>query len=300
MLEQFNPRPDDTVELPAVPSSSQRTIIFMIIAGVVAIGVLVGVGFLAFGTLGSGGGGGGIAAPGLPAVSPPSNEPSTDPTDTATPTQTATPAAVATPTAAAIKVTVANPTMHPASYQGANCPGSTTAAVTVVVSAPVTITYHWMVADQAGAPATATFAGAGSRQFSLPLQNITIPNGQIHVSFTVTAPVTRVAGAVYTQKCGASVSAISKKQDLKTCEVVLSATLKAGVGPMTVRFHWVINGTSLPGDLRSQWLVPAGGGSTVVNRTVSDRTRVNAVLVVESPVHTQTKPVTAMCLTPVP
>jgi hypothetical protein len=172
--------------------------------------------------------------------------------------------------------------------------------VTVLVSGPVTITYHWMVADQAGAPATATFAGAGSRQFSLPLQNITIPNGQIQVTFAVTAPLTRVAGAVYTQKCGASVSAISKKQDLKTCEVVLSATLKAGVGPMTVRFHWVVNGTSMPGDLRSQWLVPAGGGSTVVNRTVSDRTRVNAVLVVDSPVRTQTKQVSAVCLTPVP
>ncbi|HKE65214.1 MAG TPA: hypothetical protein VKB59_11290 [Micromonosporaceae bacterium] len=305
MFEPFqshpvDPRPDDTMQLPAAPSS-RRPVLLMIAAGAVAVAVLVGIGFLAFGTLGSGPGGGGIQQPGLlPALPPSTDATAAAPSDT--PTAQPTTTTVGAPPA--IKLTIAKTSMQPPSYQGADCPGSTTAFATVVVKAPVTITYQWAVAalpGQAGGPATYTFPTAGSHVFSLPLTNIKLPAGQVQATFIVSAPVARSASTRYTQKCGASVSAITPiRQAPLACPVGLTATLTAGVGPMTVRYHWVINGTNREGNPPSPWRVPAGGGKLVVNINIKDAlgsvpTKINADLVVESPVHTKTKSLTVTC-----
>jgi hypothetical protein len=294
MLEPFAPRPDDTVELPVEPP--RRQVALIVAAGVVAIAMLVAVGLLAFGGLGGGGGGGGVQPPALlPAVSP-----STDiPSSAASPQPTTTPVAVRTPSGTPtvnVAINIANATMRPPSYRGSNCPGSTTAVATVVAKEPVTITYRWASADlpQAG-PATYTFTAAGSHQFGQPFANITTPNGQVNATFAIIAPVQRRASMVYTQKCGASVSNISTRPGTAACTVVLGATLHAGVGPMTVQYHWVVNGTKVYDPLRDVWNVPVGGGAKGVSLTRTDKQKINVVLVVDTPIHTQTAPVSVTC-----
>lgn len=311
MLEQFPPRPDDTVEISAVPT--RRPIALLVSAAVVAIGVLVGVGFLAFGGLGGpGNGGGGRPTTGLPAISPdpsapPSTVPSVTPSDspTAAPTMTAPPVPVtATPTLTpttlpTVAVSIANASMKPPAYQGANCPGSTTAVATVVASGPVTITYEWTsTLLAAGGSVTFTFAAAGSHQFRHPFTNITTPNGQVTAAFVVVTPVARRASMSYTQKCGAKVTKVSILPDPTRCQVQFRATLHAGVGPMTVRYHWVYNGVPATGPgAAGTWLVTKGGGQTTTPASpkVSDAKTVTAILVIDSPVRNQSAKVSAIC-----
>lgn len=313
MLEQFPPQPDDTVEIAAVPA--RRPIALLVSAAVVAIGVLVGIGFLAFGGLGGpGNGGGGRPTTGLPAISPdasapPSTVPSATPlaSPTAAPTTTAPPMPVtATPTLTpttlpAVTVSIANASMKPPAYQGANCPGSTTAVATVAASGPVTITYRWTstaLASPPGVSVSFTFAAAGSHQFSHPFTNITTPNGQVTAAFVVVTPVARRASMTYTQKCGAKVTKVTSVPEPLRCQVQFRATLHAGVGPMTVRYHWVYNGVPATGPgATGTWLVTKGGGqaTTPASPKVSDTKTVTAILVIESPVHSQSAGASAIC-----
>ncbi|HZD98036.1 MAG TPA: hypothetical protein VE132_07725, partial [Micromonosporaceae bacterium] len=190
MLEQFPPQPDDTIELAAVPA--HRPVALIVSAAVVAIGVLVGVGFLAFGGLGSGGSG--VRSPGLlPAISP---EPATSSPSLTSPTaapattpvaQTATPTLTPT-TPLTVAVSIANATMKPPTYVGPNCPGSTTGVATVTASGPVTITYRW-VSTSTGSPISGTqsfrFGAAGSHEFSHSFTKIATPDGQVTAAFLI-------------------------------------------------------------------------------------------------------------------
>jgi hypothetical protein len=295
MLEPFAPRPDDTVELPVEPP--RRQVALIVAAGVVAIAMLVAVGLLAFGGLG-GGGGGGVQPPALlPAVSPSTDVPSSP---ASTPQATTTPVAVQTPSGTPtvnVTLNIANATMRPPSYRGSNCPGSATAVATVVAKEPVTITYRWASADlPQGGVATYTFTAAGSHQFSQPFTNITTPNGQVNATFAIVAPVQRRASMVYTQKCGASVTdvRVAPSSSKGGCPVRFIATLRAGVGPMTVSYHWVVNGTK---QHLHVWQVPAGGGTTTAmpsDALAGVRTE-HANLVIDSPVPTKSGQVSASC-----
>jgi hypothetical protein len=312
MLEQFPPQPDDTVQIAAVPT--RRSIALLVSAAVVAIGVLVGVGFLAFGGLGGPGNGGGGPTTGLPAISPdasapPSTAPSATPpaSPTEPPTTTAPPMPVtATPTLTpttppAVAVSIANASMKPPAYQGANCPGSTTAVATVIASGPLTMTYRWTstaLGSPPGGTVSFTFAAAGSHQFSHPFTNITTPNGQVTASFVMVTPVARRASMSYTQKCGAKVTKVTSVPEPLRCQVQFRATLYAGVGPMTVRYHWVYNGAPATGTgATGTWQVTKGGGQTTTPASpkASDTKPVTAVLVIESPVHDQSAQASASC-----
>ena len=215
MLEQFPPQPDDTVELAAVPA--RRPIALIVSAAVVAIGVLIGVGFLAFGGLGDSGGG--VRSPGLlPAISaepdtsapPPATSSPAAPPTTATPATTPvaqTPTPTGTPsTPPPVAVSISNATMKPPTYVGPACPGSTTGVATVTATGPVTITYRWVRTDidaPVSGAASFTYGAAGSHQFSHAFANITTPNGQVVAAFVIVTPVSRSASMTYTQKCGA-------------------------------------------------------------------------------------------------
>jgi len=297
MLEPFAPRPDDTVELPAEPP--RRQIALIVAAALMSVAVLVAVGLLAFGGLGNGGGGGGIQHPGLPAFSPgPGTASSAAPTPTTQPTTT--PVAVQTPSGtptAPIAINIANATMRPPSYKGSKCPGSTTGVATVVVKQPVTITYTWASADMAiGGLGTYTFTTAGSHQFSQPFTNIATPNGQVNATFAVISPVQRRASMVYTQKCGASVSdvRVALTPGAAGCPQ-FTATLRAGVGPMTVSYHWVVNGTR---QKLHFWAVPAGGGHIAADLSAPapiGATKEDATLVIDSPVATRSAQISVTC-----
>ena len=302
MLEQFKPEPDDTAELPATRSS--RPVALIVTAAVLGVAVLVGAGFLAFGNLGSGGGGGGIQNPGLPpAVAGPNSPgaaPAPGPSSPAT-----TPVAVTTPSATgtaatSADVTIANAAMKPASYVGTNCPGAATGTATVIAGGPVTITYRWASPQLAtnGGTATFRFNAAGSHQFTHAFTNIKTPNGHLTASFVVVTPVSHRASMVYTQKCGASVSRVSAMTPVPAgmaCTTHFSAMLRAGVGPMTVRYHWVFKGAAPAGVTTGTWYAPRGGGNKTVEYNLSHQQPVTAVLVVDSPVATKSPPTTASC-----
>jgi hypothetical protein len=304
MLEQFPPQPDDTVELGAMPA--RRPIALMVSAAVVAIGVLIGVGFLAFGGLG--GNGSGIRSPGLlPAISsepdttaPPleTPSPSAAPT-TATPAttpvaQTPTPTPSSGPPGA---VSITNAAMQPPMYVGADCPGSTTGVATVTATGPVTITYRWVSSAVASGTASFTFGGAGSHQFSHVFGKVTTPNGQVTATFVVVTPVSRRASMTYTQKCGASASKIARAPSTLPCSVTFVSTIHAGVGPMTVNYHWNFTGPG-PGKENGTWSFPRGGGTHKVishPRVLNHGDTVTATLVLDTPVRFVTATVTATC-----
>lgn len=306
MLEQFNPEPDDTAELPATRSS--RPVALIVTAAVVGVAILVGAGFLAFGNLGSGGGGGGIQNPGLPPAAagpgspgavpaPGPTSPATTPVAVTTPSATGTLSMSATPLA---DVTIANAAMTPANYVGTNCPGATTGAATVIASGPVTITYRWSSTQVAtnGGTVTYRFNAAGPHQFTHAFTSIKTPNGHFTASFVVVTPVSQRASMVYTQKCGASVSRVTAMTPVPVgmaCTTHVTATLHAGVGPMTVRYHWVFKGGTPVGSTSGTWYVPRGGGRITVSGDVSHQQPVTAKLVVDSPVATQSAPTTASC-----
>ena len=314
MLEQFPPQPDDTAEIVAVPAG--RPIALLVSAAVVAIGVLIGVGFLAFGGLGNASGA--SSTLGLPAISPdasappsiaapstsPLNEPTAEPTTTAAPTPVTAMPTLTPTTLPAVAVSIANATMKPPTYQGADCPGSTTAVATVVVSGPVTITYRWAtaaVASPPGGTASFTFGTAGSHQFSHPFTDITTPNGQLNAAFVIVTPVARRTSMSYTQKCGASASKITpkitKSPPALTCSVTFTSTMHAGVGPMTVKYHWKFTGPG-PGNETSSLSFGRGGGTQTVAsapRTLANGNKITATLILDSPVHFQTATVTAAC-----
>ena len=306
MLEQFPPQPDDTIELAAVPA--HRPVALIVSAAVVAIGVLVGVGFLAFGGLGSGGSG--VRSPGLlPAISP---EPATSSPSLTSPTaapattpvaQTATPTLTPT-TPPTVGVSIANAAMKPPTYVGPNCPGSTTGVATVTASGPVTITYRW-VSTSTGSPISGTqsfrFGAAGSHEFSHSFTKIATPDGQVTAAFVIVAPVSRRASMTYTQKCGASASKITPKiiKDPSglACLVTFTSTIHAGVGPMTVNYHWNISGAGTGGDSNS-WTFPRGGGdhhASSSTRTLKRGSSAMATLVLATPVRFVTGTVTASC-----
>jgi hypothetical protein len=306
MLEQFPPQPDDTVELAAVPA--HRPIALIVSAAVVAIGVLIGVGFLAFGGLG--GSGGGIRSPGLlpaisaePDTSAPPATPSTPPT-TATPAATPvkqTPTPTGTPTTPhAVAVSITNATMKPPTYTGPDCPGSTTGVATVTATGPVTITYRWVstaIAPPASGTVSFRFGAAGSHQFSRAFANIMTPNGQVAAAFVVVTPVFRRASMTYTQKCGASASNITRAASKSPCSVTFVSTIHAGVGPMTVNYHWRFSGPG-PGPVSEIWSFPVGGGTHKVTSgpfTISKGSTVTAALVLDTPVRFVTGTVTATC-----
>jgi hypothetical protein len=312
MLEQFPPQPDDTVELAAVPA--HRPIALIVSAAVVAIGVLIGVGFLAFGGLG--GSAGGIRSPGLlPAISaepdtstpPPATSSSSAPPTTATPAPTPvrqTPTPTGTPsTPPAVAVSITNATMKPPTYAGPDCPGSTTGVATVTATGPVTIAYRWVstaIAAPASGNASFTFGAAGSHQFSHAFPNIMTPNGQVAAAFVVVTPVSRRASMTYTQKCGASASNITPKitkEPSGLCSVTFTSTIHAGVGPMTVNYHWEITPAGPAGDSGS-WTFPQGGGNHHVassTRTLKHGGSATATLVLGTPVRFVTGTVTATC-----
>ena len=311
MLEQFPPQSDDTAEIAAVPA--RRPIALLVSASVVAIGVLVGVGFLAFGGLGGpGNGGGSVPTTGLPAIPPDVSAPASTPvaSSTAASTTSAPPVPVtATPTLTpttlpTVALSIANATMKPPAYQGANCPGSTSGVVTVVASGPVTITFRWASTALASAPggtASFTFATAGSHQFSHPFSNIATPNGQVTAAFVIVTPVARRASMTYTQKCGARASKITPKitadPSSTTCSVTFTSTVHAGVGPMTVNYHWKFTGPG-PGNAFSSLSFGRGGGTRAVTtqlRSLADGNKITATLTLDSPVHFQTATVTAAC-----
>jgi|GEM_PF-4484397 len=296
MLEQFPPQPDDTVELAEVPA--HRPVALIVSAAVVAIGVLVGAGFLAFGGLGDGGSG--VRSPGLlPAISPePGSAPTATPATTpvaqqATPTLTRT-----TPPAAA--VSIVNATMKPRTYVGPDCPGSTTGVATVTATGPVTITYRW-VSTSIASPTSGTqsfkFRAAGSHQFSHAFTKIATPNGQVTAAFVIVTPVSRRATMTYTQKCGASASKITREPSTVPCSVTFASTIRAGVGPMTVNYHWKFTGSGLDNEFGT-WSVPRGGGThNVMTHTLalSRGSTVTATLVLDTPVRFVTGTVTAGC-----
>jgi len=239
MLEQFPPQPDDTAEIVAVPAG--RPIALLVSAAVVAIGVLIGVGFLAFGGLGNASGA--SSTLGLPAISPDA-------------------------------------------------------------SAPPSITYRWAtaaVASPPGGTASFTFGTAGSHQFSHPFTDITTPNGQLNAAFVIVTPVARRTSMSYTQKCGASASKITpkitKSPPALTCSVTFTSTMHAGVGPMTVKYHWKFTGPG-PGNETSSLSFGRGGGTQTVAsapRTLANGNKITATLILDSPVHFQTATVTAAC-----
>jgi hypothetical protein len=300
MLDQFPPQPDDTVEIAEVPA--RRPIALIVAAAVVAIGVLVGVGFLAFGNLG--GGGSGLRSPGLlPAISPePDSASSTTPTATPATTpvaQTATPTLTRT-TLPAGAVSIVKATMRPPTYVGPNCPGSTTGVATVAATGPVTITYRW-VSTSIASPASGTqsfkFSDAGSHQFSRAFTKIATPNGQVTASFVIVTPVSRRATMTYTQKCGASASKITREPSTVPCSVTFASTIHAGVGPMTVNYHWKFTGAGLDNEFGT-WSFPRGGGThKVMSHTLalSPGNTVTATLVLDTPVRFVTGTVTASC-----
>lgn len=304
MLEQFSPEPDDTAELPATRSS--RPVALIVTAAVLGVAVLVGAGFLAFGNLGSGGGGGGIQNPGLPPVvagpNSPGAVPAPGPTSPATtPVAVTTPGAMGTSATSLADVTIADAAMNPANYVGTNCPGATTGTATVIANGPVTITYRWASTQLAtnGGTVTYRFNAAGSHQFTHAFTSIKTPNGHLTASFVVVTPVSRRASMVYTQKCGASVSRVTAMTPIPVgiaCSTQFSATLRAGVGPMTVRYHWVFKGGAPADGTSGVWYVPRGGGRmTLPPKVVSHQQPVTAKLVVDSPVATQSAPTTASC-----
>jgi hypothetical protein len=305
MLEQFPPQPDDTIQLPAV--SPRRPVALIVSAAVVAIGVLVGVGFLAFGGLGDGGSG--VRSPGLlPAISPEpatSAPPLTSPTTAAPATTPVAQTPKPTPTTPrSVAVSIANATMKPPTYVGPSCPGSTTGVATVTATGPVTITYRWVstsIASPTSGTVSFTFAAAGSHQFSHAFTNIATPNGQVTAAFVVVTPVSRRASMAYTQKCGASASKITPKitkdPSGMTCSVTFTSTIHAGVGPMTVNYHWKFTGPVPPNELGT-WSFPRGGGThKVVSRVLALRhgSTVMATLVLDTPVRFVTGTVTATC-----
>jgi hypothetical protein len=124
------------------------------------------------------------------------------------------------------------------------------------------------------------------------------PNGQVAAAFVVVTPVSRRASMTYTQKCGAKVTKVTSVPEPTRCQVQFRAVLHAGVGPMTVRYHWVYNGAAATGPgATGTWLVTAGGGqmTTPASPKVSDVKTVTAVLVIESPVHNQSAGASAIC-----
>ncbi len=308
MLEQFPPQPDDTVEIAAVPA--RRPIALIVSAAVVAIGVLIGVGFLAFGGLGDSGGG--VRSPGLlPAISsepdttapPPATSSPAAPPTTATPATT--PVAQPTPTGTPstpppVAVSISNATMKPPAYVGPACPGSTTGVATVAATGPVTITYRWVRTDinaPVSATASFTYGAAGSHQFSHAFPNITTPNGQVVAAFVIVTPVSRSASMTYTQKCGASASKITRAASTSPCSVTFVSTIHAGVGPMTVNYHWKFSGTG-PGNVTGTWSFPRGGGTHKVTShpfALTHGSTVTATLVLDTPVRFVTASVTATC-----
>ncbi len=300
MLEQFPPQPDDTIELAAVPA--HRPVALIVSAAVVAIGVLVGVGFLAFGGLGSGGSG--VRSPGLlPAISPEpatSSPPLTSPTTAAPATTPVAQTATPTLTPTTVAVSIANATMKPPTYVGPNCPGSTTGVATVTATGPVTITYRWVstsIASPTSGTASFKFGAAGSHQFSHAFTKITTPNGQVTAAFVIVAPVSRRASMMYTQKCGASASKITREPSAVPCSVTFASTIRAGVGPMTVNYHWKFTGPG-PGNELGSWSFPRGGGThKVVShvQALSHGSTVTATLVLDTPVRFVTGTVTASC-----
>ena len=303
MLEQFPPQPDDTIELAAVPA--RRPVALIVSAAVVAIGVLVGVGFLAFGGLGNGGSS--VRSPGLlPAISPEpatSTPPLTSPT-TAAPATTPvpqTPKDTATQTTpSSVAVSIVNAAMQPPTYVGPNCPGSTTGVAIVTATGPVTITYRWVstsIASPTSGTASFTFAAAGSHQFSHAFTKVATPNGQVTAAFVVVTPVSRRASMAYTQKCGASASKITREPSSVPCSVTFTSTIHAGVGPMTVNYHWKFTGPGPDNEL-GMWSFPRGGGThKVVSHVLalSHGSTVTATLVLDTPVRFVTGTVTASC-----
>jgi hypothetical protein len=300
MLEQFPPQPDDTIELTEMPA--RRPVALIVSAAVVAIGVLVGVGFLAFGGLGDGGSG--VRSPGLlPAISP---EPDSASPSTPTATPATTPVAQkATPTLtrttpSPVVVSIVNASMRPPTYVGPNCPGSTTGVATVAATGPVTITYRW-VSTSIASPTSGTqsfkFGSAGSHQFSHAFTKIATPNGQLTAAFVVVTPVSRRASMTYTQKCGASASKITREPSTVPCSVTFASTIRAGVGPMTVNYHWKFTGTGLDNQFGT-WSFPRGGGThNVMSHTLalSPGSTVTATLVLDTPVRFVTGTVAAGC-----
>ncbi len=303
MLEQFPPRPDDTVEFAAVPP--HRPVALIVSAAVVAIGVLIGVGFLAFGGLGDGGSG--VHSPGLlPAISSAPDTP-TPPPDTPSPSAVApattqvAQAPTLTPTTLPLAaVSITNAAMKPPAYAGPDCPGSTTGVATVTATGPVTITYRW-VSNSIASPTSGTqsfkFGAAGSHQFSHAFTKIATPNGQVTAAFVVVTPVSRRASMTYTQKCGASASKITRAPSTLLCSVTFVSTIHAGVGPMTVNYHWNFTGPG-PGKESGTWSFPRGGGThKVMSHTtvLSHGSTVTATLVLDTPVRFVTGTVTATC-----
>jgi hypothetical protein len=313
MFEDFGPRPDDTVELATVPP--HRSVALIVAAAIITVAVLVAAGFLLFGGFGGGADAGGSASPGLlPAVSPSTDAATTAPSPSSTapsPAPSATPVVAKTPTTpattrpstppAASGVSIIAAGMTPPSYQGADCPGATTASATVVVTAPVTITYHWVSAPGTGVTDQAyRFAAAGSHVFTHAYKGITIPDGQFTVAFVIRTPTAHQATMSYHQTCGARASAIAVKithPTLGKCTIAFTSTLTAGVGPMTVTSEWQIS-APLAGQTGRTWIVPPGGGSNPRTATVvgiAKGASVTAQLTVDSPVRSHTPPVTATC-----
>lgn len=305
MLEQFPPQPDDTLELAVMPA--HRRVALIVSAAVVAIGVLIGVGFLVFGGLGASGGG--LRSPGLlPAISPQPDS-STPPLATsappAQPTAATSVAPIPTPITTpprAVAVSITNATMKPRAYVGPDCPASTTGIATVTAAGPVTITYRWVSSAMVSAgTASFTFGAAGSHRFSHAFPNITTPNGRVTATFVIVTPAPRRASMTYTQKCGASASKITPKitKDLTglTCSVTFMSTIHAGVGPMTVSYHWELTGAGPGADSRS-WTFPQGGGNHLASsstRTLKRGNSATATLVLGTPVRFVTRTVTVTC-----
>jgi hypothetical protein len=124
------------------------------------------------------------------------------------------------------------------------------------------------------------------------------PNGQVTAAFVIVTPVARRASMTYTQKCGAKVTKVTSLPEPTRCEVQFQATLHAGVGPMTVRYHWVFNGVPATGvNATGVWQVAKGGGqaTTPPSPKMSDVKTVTATLVIDSPVRNQSAKVSAMC-----
>jgi hypothetical protein len=272
MLEQFPPQPDDTVEFAAVPP--HRPIALIVSAAVVAIGVLVGVGFLA-----------------SDSTAPPPETPTTATTPVAQ-----TPPPASTPNVR-VAVSITNAAMKPPTYVGPDCPRSTNGVATVTTTGPVTISYRWVSTAIASGTASFTFARAGSHQFSHAFGKISTPNGRVTAAFVVVTPVSRRASMTYTQKCGASASKITRAPSTVPCSVTFVSTIHAAVGPMTVNYHWNFTGPG-SGKESGTWSFPRGGGTHKVMShplLLSPGDTTTATLVLDTPVRFVTGTVKATC-----
>jgi hypothetical protein len=82
-----------------------------------------------------------------------------------------------------------------------------------------------------------------------------------------------------------------------SCSVTFASTVHAGVGPMTVNYHWKFTGPGPGNESGSLSFSRSGGTQTVATlpRSVANGNKVTATLILDSPVRFQTATITAVC-----